>query len=451
MSGGAGQPAEILVRPAAEGAAAGAAARVLGRPVREWAERTRTELGLPAGPVVGAGHQPEWWHPGIVAKFAWADERARRTGASLAWLVVDTDVRDPGVIRLPELRGGRLTAAEWRFAGTPSAGASPAGMPASMPRALPEPRADRAPALGCVADGLVRAREALQANARLPDAVAQVLAAVGACTPEVGAPAHVLRTSSILATGLGRALAAHALADPCACARAFNRAVGMAPRTARPLAESGPQGAELPFWTPGPDGRRMRVHADALGALLERGAPLWPRAFVTGLFARLALFDRFVHGTGGDAYERATDGLAASWLGAALPPFDVATATLRLPFPDAAIDPGPGDAALRAAWFDPERGAHGGPGPRKRALLEEIASRPRGSEGRRAAWRRMHEALGSMREGRREELRRLEEAAAGARERAREHAVRSDRTWPAVLHPPEAISRLASAIRSRPT
>jgi hypothetical protein len=63
----------------------------------------------------------------------------------------------------------------------------------------------------------------------------------------------------------------------------------------------------------------------------------------------------------------------------------------------------------------------------------------------------MHEALGSMREGRREELRRLEEAAAGARERAREHAVRSDRTWPAVLHPPEAISRLASAIRSRPT
>lgn len=194
----------------------------------------------------------------------------------------------------------------------------------------------------------------------------------------------------------------------------------------------------------------MRVHADELPRLVSQGASLWPRAFVTGLFARLALFDRFVHGTGGDAYERATDALAADWLGVRLPPFDVATATLRLPFVHADAPEGPTPAELRAEWFDPERG-HGGPGPRKRELLASIARAPRASAERRAAWASMHRELEAMRTAGRAHFERRASELAAARERTREREVRMDRTWAAALHPPEAISLLAQAIRSRPT
>ena len=447
----AGPGAEVFVR-AADAATPGASdgAPLLGRTVRAWAERTRAQLGMPSGPVVGAGHQPEWWHPGIVAKFAWADERARRLGASLAWLVVDTDVRDPAAVRFPELHAGRLGATELRFAAPGAAGASPAGRPAVRPYPLPEFRPDRAPALPCVREGLARIHASLADHAGAKDAVAQAVAAVRACTPEVGAPACTVRTSDIMATDLGRALVARAVEDPVACVRAFNRAVAHAPRTARALAEHGPRGAELPFWTPSAEGRRTRVHADDLARLSADGAPIWPRAFVTGLFARVALFDRFVHGTGGDAYERATDALAAEWLGVRLPAFDVATATLRLPFGPIEAPEGPTHAELRAAWFDPELGP-GGPGPRKRALLEAIARAPRASAERRAAWARMHRELEAMRSADRARFDRSASEAAAARERMREREVRMDRTWAAALHPPEAISRLARAIRSRPT
>lgn len=441
--------AEVFVR-AADDAPPGDGAPLLGRTVRAWAERTRAQLGMPAGPVVGAGHQPEWWHPGIVAKFAWAGERAHRLGASLAWLVVDTDVRDPGAVRFPELHAGRLGATLLRFDAPHAAGASPAVRPAFRPRALPEFRPDRAPALPCVREGLARIHASLEDHAGAEDGVAQVVAAVRGCTPEVGAPACMVRTSEIMATDLGRALIARATEEPAACVRAFNRAVGHAPRTARALAEHGPRGAELPFWTPSPEGRRMRVHADDLARLVTDGAPLWPRAFVTGLFARVALFDRFVHGTGGDAYERATDALAAEWLGVRLPAFDVATATLRLPFGALDAPEGPTHAQLRAAWFDPESGT-GGPGPRKRALLEAVARAPRASAGRRAAWRHMHRELEAMRSADRARFERFATEAASARERMREREVRMDRTWAAALHPPGAISRLAQAIRSRPT
>lgn len=447
----AGPEAEVFVRVADAAAPPGARDEpLLGRSVRAWAERTRAELGMPEGTVVGAGHQPEWWHPGIVAKFAWADERARRLGGSLAWLVVDTDTRDPAAVRYPEVRAGRLSAAEVRFAPPLAAGASPAGLPAFRPRGLPEARADRAPALACVGDGLARIHASLAGHAGARDAVSQVVAAVRDCTPEVGTPACIVRTSEIMATDLGRALLSRANQDPGACVRAFNRAVAHAPRTARPLAESGPRGPELPFWTPSSAGSRMRVHSLELPRLIESDAALWPRAFVTGLFARLALFDRFVHGTGGDAYERATDALAAEWLGVRLPAFDVATATLRLPLgvdDDAA---GPTPAELRSGWFDPERGL-GGPGPRKQALLEAIARAPRASAERRAAWIRMHRELEAMRSADPARLERFAAETAIARERRRAHEVRTDRTWAAALHPPGAISRLARAIRALPT
>ena len=213
---------------------------------------------------------------------------------------------------------------------------------------------------------------------------------------------------------------------------------------------------ELPFWTASSTGGRERVTGRTIGALAEAGAPLWPRAFLTGLLARAVLFDRFVHGTGGEVYERATDRFAHLWLGCELPPFDVATATLTLPFPPAAGDPPVTHAERRAAWFDPDAGPSvpsgpagaGASSPMKRVWLERIAEAPRGSAHRRELWREMHRSLEEARARHATRLQAMEARARQDRSRAAAQALRDDRTWAMVLHPPEAIEALARRVSS---
>ena len=436
----AGSAPETEVR--SHGAVTAARGSLLGRPVAAWRERCAGELGLPAGPLVGAGHQPEWWHPGITAKFMWAQSLAARAGASTAWLLVDTDVRDPFELRYPAGTAASPRGAAHRFGPRAAAGTVPAARASCIP--APHDPARMPAALPCAAEGLLRARDALLRHADCSGAPLQLAHALVDTTPALRAPAAVVRTSELLRTGLGEALVERAARDPAACARAFNAAVAGAPRTARPLAESGPRGAELPLWAPAPDGTRRRVHAADLEQLRAAGSPLWPRAFLTGVLARAALCDRFVHGTGAARYERATDAFARAWLGDDLPPFDVATATLRLPFP-ADDGPAPMDsAARRRRWFDPLGGS--APSEGKQAALREIAALPRGSAERRARWRSMHAELASIRRAHACEFAEAEALAAADRERARAAALRSDRTWPTVLHPPEAVIRLAEAL-----
>jgi len=421
-----------------------ASGELLGVPIARWRERTSEELGLPKGPSVGTGHQVEWWHPGIVAKFQWA--AARSTDAPPVWLAVDTDVRDPGEIRLPVVDRGELRSAVHRFGPRLARGAVPAGRPASVP--APFEGGSAAPALACVSDGIAQAHDALLRNADERDAVQQLIRAIAGCTPGIGEPGAVVRTSRLLETGIGGALLDRAQADPVACARAFNEAVALVPRVAAALRGDGTHGTELPFWTRGEDGTRERVRAADLARLRAEGAPLWPRAFLTSLVARAALCDRFVHGLGGGIYERATEAFARRWLGAELPAIDVVSATLRLPFPADDGAPPVGAAERRRWWFDPE-GGEAGPSEAKRAALDEIASLPRGSTERRSRWRQMHAELAGARRARACDLAELEARAHADRARAREAALRRDRTWAAVLHPPESISRLAESIRLR--
>lgn len=434
---------EVILRSAGPVAPAGGA--LLGCPAAEWRASAREELGIPAAPVVGAGHQPEWWHPGIAAKFMWAAEVAGRAGAALAWLVIDTDVRDPGEVRVPVESDGRWSVTVHRFGPRAAPGTVPAGRPPFDVRAFEPPHGAR-PALPSVGVGLEAMRHALSAARGAPDAVAQTIDAVRACTPELGAPAATVRSSALLGTSLGRAIVAHAARDPVACARAFNDALAAFPRAARRLETDGGDGPELPFWTPDAHGGRARVTAGLLPALRARGAPIWPRAFLTGLIARVALFDRFVHGTGGEAYERATDAFARAWLGITLPPFDVATATLKLgKMAPGAIYP----IFRRVRWFDP---AVEGPGPsaRKRAQLAAIAAAPRASAARRAAYRAMMDDVARLRAADPQGV--LPPAATpDERARAAEDALRVDRTWPIAFHPPSAVSRLLAAVRAHPS
>jgi hypothetical protein len=446
---------EPSVRVSSAGPLGRSGGALLGRPLRAWQDEARDALGFPCGLVVGAGHQCEWWHPGIGAKFMHAATLAGRSAAECAWLVIDTDIRDPAALRIPVRTDGGTEDCRAATVWLGRRG-SPGAVPARRDP-WPAPQADLGgaiPALPSVAEGVRRAEAALRDSTTTHGLARQIVGAVATATPALGTPAAVACSSELLRTTIGAALVDHARRDPEACARAFNAALAAAPRAARALVARDGGDVELPFWTASPAGGRESVTGRTIGALADAGAPLWPRAFLTGLLTRAVLFDRFVHGTGGESYERATDRFAHLWLGSELPPFDVATATLTLPFPAAEGERPVTHQERRAAWFDPEApppspGAPASAGhssPMKRDWLDRIARAPRRSAQRRELWRAMHVALADARSRHAGRIESVEARALQDRSRAAAQALRDDRTWAMVLHPPEAIEELARRI-----
>lgn len=439
---------------------------LLGEPLAAWRTRMRRELPLPDADVsAGAGHQAELWHPGILAKFVWADELARRVAtrdgsAAVVHLLVDTDTRDPLALRAPVLDAGVLRAAHHTYAGHVRAHglARDAAAVARPPAATAHPFVPtHGFALPSVAEGVKRLEVVLESAATAPNAAVQAWRALAAClrpVPGLAAAgdwrtAEPVRTSALLRTSLGEALLDLASRDPDACAAAFNRALELVPRAARPLGSLGPAGVEVPFWHISAAGARLRVGARELPSLRAAGALLVPRAFLTSAIARAALCDRFVHGTGGQRYELATNAFMSHWLGATLPAFDAATATLLLPFPASGAPAGITRAARRRAWFDPDAGVQP-MSAAKRALLAEIAAAPRRSAARRAAWRSLQAWTERARREHAEMLRALQEHADADQAASAAAEIRADRTWPTPLHPAVTLARMAERLRALP-
>lgn len=423
---------------------------MLGKPLSAWRSSMQEELGLPTGFVVGTGHQIEWWHPGIAAKFFWVDALAARSGAQRLWLMIDTDVRDPTELRIPIYSAPqpdepepKLAVLNHRFGLRYLVDTPACERRAFVPN---EPEwAGKVPTPTCTAEGIQRAAKALAEHANQANCTEQTLCALVDAVKQLNRPACVVRSSQLLQTSLGHAIVERARANPTACVRAFNHAVQQVPQVARMLAEHGPRGAELPFWTRGADGTRLRVYAEDLPSLTEMRAPLWTRAFLTSAIARAALCDRFVHGSGGAIYEQATEEFARVWLETTLPPFDTATATLRLPFPADRGPPPLTRADIRRRWFDPQASGHQ-LSEGKALALQTISALPRKSAPRKSAWRKMQLEIAQLREVHASSLSRDAARAHSDQARAKSAEIAADRTWACVLHPPEAISRLAAQI-----
>lgn len=425
---------------------------IFGETISVWRERSRRELGITAEAgttVTGAGHQAYLWHAGILAKFVHARRLAGASGV-VVHLVVDHDAYEPGLVRVPMRRPGdpaSLQSLTHRFA--PSI---PGRAALVQPSFDPQPFERVDTALPSVGEGLHRAQLALAAErAHAANAPMQVAAALSTLMrPWVGAT-QCVAASRLLATSLGHAIIESMRRDPMACARAFNEALKFDPRAARPLRID--DDPELPLWTIGADGARERVTASRLAAASRDGSWL-PRAFLLSAIMRLGVCDRFVHGTGARRYERVTEAWWRSWLGIELPPIDIASATLRLPLAELGdLDAARMPQELRALSWNPEAldsattlgagvtqtssgNAEGRrvdmPGPRKQAMLAEIARQPRRSPERRRAYRQMLETLAILREERRPELERIAAFADTARASAQRRAVATDRTWPFV-------------------
>ena len=117
---------------------------------------------------------------------------------------------------------------------------------------------------------------------------------------------------------------------------------------------------ELPITVDSPPSKWV----DALQRLEGHSLRLRPRALLTTLIARLLVADVFVHGIGGAAYDRITDGIVRRLTGCDPPRYAVVSGTLRMPvdriFPDdAGRDPTSELAAIHRALRDldyhPER------------------------------------------------------------------------------------------------
>lgn len=96
--------------------------------------------------------------------------------------------------------------------------------------------------------------------------------------------------------------------------------------------------------------------------LQNAGIKIRPRALTTTLYARLALFDLFIHGIGGAKYDQATDYIIRHYFGIDPPSIATATATLHLPIPQIAGNPEHEirklHRQLRDLKFNPQRFVH---------------------------------------------------------------------------------------------
>ncbi len=97
---------------------------ILDRPLREWRQTARGDR-----PVILAGHQPEFLHPGVWAKHPAVRRLADRIGGIARFLLVDSDVPNQLVLAWPAFDEGRLRRA-WAAAPGSANGLSFAQFPA---------------------------------------------------------------------------------------------------------------------------------------------------------------------------------------------------------------------------------------------------------------------------------------------------------------------------------
>jgi hypothetical protein len=416
------------------------------------------------------GHQAAFWHPGILAKYLAADAAARSLAAKPAWIVVDQDANEFASVRYPVRTGegaeGRLASRTWRL--TRDGLAGPDGQPlptGSIPPFSPSPlpvlsRGERF-AADSVEPGLRAIREALLRHAGEADSAADQ---IRRALDDLLAP-FVSRAPSVFATDFARTdlfreIVRRMRDDPAACVRAYNAAVAAHPHARMTmLAASDTQYLyELPLWRidPAAGGQRRRVYAEDLDEIpLEQLAPR--AALMTGLLrlADAGACELFIAGTGGGGargYERVAEQWLSAWLGEALTPEAVVTATVRLDMGEPPVTAGQVAHALWRAHHARHDPAMLGDDDAARQKMEMVRRIERLRQDGRSSpeafrlFRAMHGLLERTREARSPALARLEADAAATITARRDAVVAEDRTWPFPLHDSSVLLALGREI-----
>jgi hypothetical protein len=400
----------------------------------------REALGLGTqGPLILSGHQPQIWHAGVLAKYIAAGVCARHAGGQAAWLVVDTDEVDPGAFWYPAPSPDGAARRVEVSLGTGHGPACGRGVMTS-PRGLPDPTPEYESRVVHLIETLLRESD------KATNAAEQVVRAYAPLVQEFIPALPLVFASSLNAMPLFEELVSLMAADPRACIEAYNQAAAAVPQARiRPLEPD-----ELPLWRLEPGAR----HPVRAGELSPREiTTLAPRALLLTALVRMGLCDLFIHGTGGEVYERVTDRWIGAWLGpeVRLAPSVMMTATLLPDLPPRVAPPTRQINQVRqrerALRFDPSLVGDRAAVAKKAALLAEIQRLPRHSPERRAAFAELHTLLAAVRAEHAPTIDRLRAHAASiAAGLATDPA--ADRTLPFPLHAPEALRALVRDVEA---
>jgi len=399
------------------------------------------------------GHQAGFWHPGILAKYIAADRLAASIGGVAAAVVVDHDVVDP--LRLSAARidqDGRIeeTVIHLRSrSGRPMLSRLEPPIGAReldrvvLPSGLLEP--DRS--------ALERIIASLLAH---PDAgsLGEQVAFASADLLENWISVRSFTAQRLVRTDGWRVFFETVLADPGACARAYNRAIEMHPEAGIPplFAMAREERWELPFWMLDRERGRRPLFAEMVEQPMFDADHLATKALSLTASLRRGLCDLFIHGTGGAVYDRATDVWVRDWLGEELAPSVAITADVNRDLPVEARRDVTDASRDHAVWLahsarhNPDLLGDLAAAEEKRKVVDLIRDAERGSSERYDLYRGMHDRLGGVCEAHRERLGDLDEEARAIEQGLVVRALEARRDWPSAAYPPAALDRLASAI-----
>lgn len=439
-----------------------------GPPADTVSLRLRRSLNLPTDvPIVGTGHQPGPWHPGIIAKALAADAIAERFadfGVAVACITVDHQPV-PTTIRLPVRNSeGTLLAEDRQLAAAPTLDASDRAIgwlepftPISFESLTARLAVD--PASTLLSDyhaALLAAREAHDASAQLRCATDALL------SPFCQQPIHHFTTTSLARTPEFAAFVRAMLDDAPACVSAYNAAVratlaaGVAPLDGRD-----PANPELPLWLIDQTGRSRKAFLnDVITALTQQAAEhdgplhrptLLPRAITMTGFLRRYAVDAFIHGTGGGVYDTIAEHWLNRWLNWSLAPMLVVTADVELPIhatPTTDADLAHARWLVHHAQHNPAAVHDTARAAKKQALVNAIAQRVATHEDAQPLYANLHELLRKHRTANDALLRELEADAAAIASRLRERSLATDRAWTAALQTPDTLAALRRCLAS---
>lgn len=480
--------------------------RLLDAPLATLRAALGRQLGLRI-PAIVAGHQAEFFHPGVLAKTIAADLLAEATGGEAIFLCADSDLPKQTAVAFP------VTAADGRVVrrSIPLPGIDPTRAIESQPRLDPHAwqlffRQLREALGAASADAPLDAF----ATAWLRDGGAPLNFAEALLRGQAAIetmlelrPARVLRMSALAETTAFRAFAATILCDAPRFAEAYNAAQrdfraahGVRnPQRPAPALRHEADRVEAPFWLLDKDGLRRRLFvrqagddlelwAEATRVALLPGAQLasvatvdeafksvpreWrlrPRALTLSAFCRLLLADVFLHGIGGAKYDEMTDGFLRRFFGesAEAAPIAAISATARLLAPPHNADV----AAIRAAryalrdlTYNPQRRLADPPEAlvaRRNAAVNHAerlrAESPQDHAARAAAFRAIRAANQALLESDPSALEAAKGHVAQAEAALAENEVASDREVFFALHPLKTLAalrdRLAAALPSK--
>ena len=225
----------------------------------EEQKKDREAFGLPTDrPIVMTGHQPVFWHPGILVKYLVAQAVAERVGGVASWLVVDQDAVDPSGIEVPiRDEAGDLVARPIRL----TEGGDVDGSPRSIvPRAASDFTVDGEPALPELTTRLRAMGDALDANLDAPSLATQAVRANFQLLDGVLPPAPTIYASGFRRMARFGEIVERMRRDPARAVHTYNDAARTSPEAhVAPLRMNEDEELfELPLWAIDGSGKRQR-------------------------------------------------------------------------------------------------------------------------------------------------------------------------------------------------